>query len=113
MTLPAPRVSVILPAYNGARFIVAAIESVLAQTRPVDEFVVIDDGSTDDPAKIVDRFRPRGVRLIRQENLGVIGARNRGISETTGELIAFIDQDDAWLPGKTELQIKYLTSHPG
>jgi glycosyltransferase involved in cell wall biosynthesis len=93
--------------------VAAAIESVLAQTRPVDEFVVIDDGSTDNTAEIVDKFRARGVRLIRQENLGVIGARNRGITETTGELIAFIDQDDAWLPEKTERQVKHLTSHPG
>ncbi len=107
-----PRVSAVVTAYNGGPFIRDAIESILAQTRPVDEVVVIDDGSTDDTAAIVERYAGKGVRLVRQENRGLPEARNRGIQETTGELIAFLDCDDMWLPEKTELQMRYLADHP-
>jgi glycosyltransferase involved in cell wall biosynthesis len=108
----APRVSAIVTAYNGEPFIRDAIESILAQTRPVDEVVVIDDGSTDGTAAIVERYTEKGVRLVRQQNRGLPEARNRGIQETTGELITFLDCDDIWLPEKTELQIRYLADHP-
>jgi len=107
-----PRVSAIVTAYNGGQFIRDALESILAQTRPVDEVVVIDDGSTDDTAPIVERYAERGVRLVRQENRGLPEARNRGIRETTGELIAFLDCDDMWLPEKTKIQVDYLADHP-
>lgn len=106
------RVSAIVTAYNGASFVADAIESILAQTRPVDEIVVIDDGSTDNTAEIVDRYRPNGVRCVRQENRGLPLARNRGIAETTGELIAFLDCDDMWLPEKNALEVDYLLAHP-
>lgn len=93
-----PRLSVVIPAYNSAHMISQSIESVLAQSRPVDEIIVIDDGSTDDTARVVAGFADRGVRCLRQANQGISRARNRGIAETTGELIAFLDHDDLWLP---------------
>src|SRR5258708_140756 len=107
-----PRVSAIVTAYNGGPVIWKANESHLPPTRPVDEVVVIDDGSTDDTAAIVERYAKRGVRLVRQQNRGLPAARNRGIQETTGELIAFLDCDDIWLPEKTDFQIRYLADHP-
>jgi glycosyltransferase involved in cell wall biosynthesis len=85
---------------------------VLAQTRPADEIVVIDDGSTDNTAEVAGRFARYGVRCVRQQNRGLPGARNRGIVETTGDLIAFLDCDDLWLAQKTELQEEYLAAHP-
>jgi len=107
-----PRVAAIIPAYNGEAFIADAIESVLAQTYPVSEIVVVDDGSTDQTAGVVERYASRGVRCIRQANLGPTAARNRGIAETKGELLAFLDCDDIWLPEKTALQVEYLTANP-
>ena len=106
------RVSAIITAFNGEPFIAAAIESVLGQTRPVDEIVVVDDGSTDGTAAIVERYRSRGVRLVCQENRGISEARNRGIAETTGNLIAFLDCDDLWVPEKSERQIQHLLDKP-
>src|SRR5258707_1975884 len=112
MRAPGPRVSAIVTAYNGAAYVADAIESILAQTRPVDEIVVVDDGSTDNTAEIVESYRAFGVRCIRQENRGLPGARNRGVRETTGDLVAFLDCDDTWLPDKNDLQVDYLTAHP-
>jgi len=106
------RVSAIVTAFNGEPFIAAAIESVLGQTRPLDEIVVVDDGSTDRTPAIVERYRSRGVRLVRQENRGSSEARNRGIAETRGSLIAFLDCDDLWAPEKTEQQAQQLIDHP-
>src|SRR5216684_1094167 len=102
-----PRVSAIIPAYNGEAFVADAIESVLAQTFPVSEIVVVDDGSTDQTAEVVERYASKGVRCIRQKNQGPTAARNRGIVQTTGELLAFLDCDDIWLPEKTALQVEY------
>lgn len=108
-----PRVSAIITAYNVADYLGEAIESVLAQTRPLDEIVVIDDGSTDGTPAIVAGYAGAGVRYVRQDNCGAGGARNRGIEETTGEWIAFLDGDDFWLPDKTARQLGYLAEHPG
>ena len=109
---PRARISAIITAYNGEAFVADAIESVLAQTRPVDELVVIDDGSTDNTAQVVERYRERGVRLVRQQNRGLSNARNRGVKETTGNLIAFLDCDDVWTPEKTALQSQLLAANP-
>jgi len=106
------RVSAIITAYNHEHFISDAITSVLAQTRPVDELVIIDDGSTDDTLKVVSRFLEKGVRYIWQTNLGEGMARNRGIQETSGEYIAFLDADDIWLEDKTQKQLDFLQTHP-
>ena len=106
------RVSAIITAYNSERFINDAIASVMAQTRPIDELVVIDDGSTDDTAKVVSFYFEKGIRYIWQPNRGDSTAKNRGIQETTGEYIAFLDADDIWLEDKTKQQMDFLLSHP-
>ena len=101
-----PRVSVIMPAYNGSAMIGEALRSIEDQTYRDLEVVVVDDGSTDDTARIC-RDRP-GLRLISQENRGTAAARNRGIREARGGLIAFLDQDDLWAPDRLAAQVPIL-----
>ncbi len=98
-----PVISVVIPTYNYGRFIGEAMESVLDQTLTPGEIVVVDDGSTDETEAVVREFGER-VRYVRQENRGVSEARNRGVAETTGEWIAFLDADDTWEPTKLETQ---------
>jgi len=98
-----------MPAYNSELYIREAIESVFAQTLPVAEFIVIDDGSTDQTARIVESM---GVRVIRQSNTGLSGARNRCVLESSQPWIAFIDADDIWDPKKIERQMEILKAHP-
>ncbi len=86
-------VSVVIPTFNRARVISRALESVFLQTRPPDEILLVDDGSTDDTAAQVRAEFP-GVRLIEQENRGVSAARNAGIRAATGTWIALLDSDD-------------------
>jgi|SRR5580658_185844 glycosyltransferase involved in cell wall biosynthesis len=92
-------IAVAIPAYNGARFISKAIQSVLDQTRRADEIIVVDDGSSDGTASIVSKYP---VRLIEQARAGVSGARNRAIKETSADWIAFLDQDDWYDARKLE-----------
>lgn len=99
----ASSVSVIIPSYNYGRFIAEAIGSALGQSLAPAEIIVVDDGSADDTAEIVAGFGD-AVRYIRQENSGVCVARNRGVAESSGELIAFLDADDIWEPTKLEKQ---------
>jgi glycosyltransferase involved in cell wall biosynthesis len=96
-------ISVVIPAYNSARYIRETLESVLAQTYPPLEIIVVDDGSTDETSAIVQSFASR-VRLLQQEHQGVSEARNFGIQQAKGDYIAFIDSDDLWLPEKLALQ---------
>ena len=102
-----PFVSVVIPNYNYARYVSQAIDSVLAQTYRHHEVIVINNGSTDNSAEVLRGYGDR-IRWIDQENRGQSGARNRGIEESRGELIAFLDADDAWLPAKLERQIACL-----
>lgn len=102
-----PVVSVVIPAYNDARYIGQALRSVLAQSyRPLD-IVVVDDGSTDETAGIASSFGSR-VQVFRQANAGAAVARNRGLEEARGDYIAFLDADDFWHPRKIELQLRHL-----
>lgn len=107
-----PRVSAIITAYNCAHYLGDAIKSVLAQTYPISEIVVIDDGSTDDVPSALAPFASAGIRYVRQENQGPSSARNRGIRETSGDVVAFLDGDDMWAEDKTARQIAYMDAHP-
>ena len=108
-TRPGPLVSAVIPTFNGERFVGQAIESALAQTYANLEIIVVDDGSTDATQEVVARYGGR-VACLRQPNAGVSAARNRGIREARGDLIAFLDQDDAWYPEKIEKQVAIFES---
>jgi len=102
-------VSVIIPAYNGERFIAETIQSVLDQTLPVSEIIVVDDGSSDNTARVAESL---GVTVVRQSNEGVSGSRNAGIRAATQPWVSLIDQDDLWEQEKVELQWKALQRYP-
>lgn len=107
---PAPRISVIVPVYNGERFLAEAIESILAQTYKNYEIIVVDDGSTDRTREIASAY-PQ-VIYLHQVNSGTAAARNRGILSARGELLAFLDADDVWVPGKLEWQMAAFEADP-
>jgi glycosyltransferase involved in cell wall biosynthesis len=96
------RVSALIPTYNRREYVQRAIESVRAQTKPVDEILVVDDGSTDGTADFIQGRYGDQVRLVRQENAGVSGARLRAIRAARGEWIAFLDSDDEWFPERNK-----------
>lgn len=106
-----PRVSVIIPVYQGDRFLAEAVESVLNQNFTNYEIIVIDDGSTDKSRAVLQPYYD-SVRYVFQENQGVAVARNRGIQIAKGELIAFLDQDDLWSPHKLALQVACFEAQP-
>ncbi|HEX8597882.1 MAG TPA: glycosyltransferase family 2 protein [Chloroflexia bacterium] len=106
-----PTVSAVITTYNYARFLPPAIESVLAQTLPADEIIVVDDGSTDDTAQVVARYADRGVRYVYKENGGGSSARNAGILASNCDFIAFLDGDDRWLPHKLERQVEQMVRY--
>jgi glycosyltransferase involved in cell wall biosynthesis len=103
--------SVIIPSYNNAVFLPEAIESALSQSVPPLEVIVVDDGSTDNTRDIIEPYR-RSIRYFFQENKGLAGARNRGIEEARGNLVAFLDADDIWLPEKLERQHECMAQNP-
>lgn len=98
-------ISVVIPAYNAAAFVAAAVESAHAQTCPPHEVIVVDDGSTDQTPAVLESFGTR-IRVIRQVNRGLSTARNVGAAAATGAWLAFLDADDTWLPHKLALQIE-------
>jgi len=103
-------VSVVIPVFNGERFLREAVQSVLDQKYAPLEIIIVDDGSTDGTASVA---RSLPVRYLHQANQGPAAARNRGIEHAQGELIAFADADDLWPPAKVELQLPYLIKDPG
>ena len=105
-----PLVSVIVPVYNGAQFIGEAIESVFVQNYDPLEIIIVDDGSTDETANIVKSYN--NMHYIYQPNQGVAAARNSGIENSMGKLIAFLDADDCWAPNKLNIQVDCLLKHP-
>ena len=98
-----PAVSVVIPTYNRARLVCRAIDSALAATATGDEIIVVDDGSTDGTEAALAAYRGR-IRYVKADHRGAGVARNRGVSEARGPLIAFLDSDDEWMPDKLELQ---------
>lgn len=100
-----------MPAYNARPFIEESIRSVVNQDYPNLELIIVDDGSSDGTPELAKQFGSQ-VTVIRQKNAGPAAARNRGIEAASGELIAFLDADDVWLPGKVSLQVQYLRDHP-
>ena len=104
-------VSVIIPAYNVAPYIAEALNSVLDQNWPCLEIIVVDDGSTDETGRILDRFSGRIISVF-QENRGISAALNRGLEQATGEYLAFLDADDLWLPEKIRMQMDCILAHP-
>jgi glycosyltransferase involved in cell wall biosynthesis len=105
-----PGVSVILPMFNAARYITQALASVHGQTQPVAEIIVVDDGSTDSGPEIV--AAEPGVTLLRRPHAGIAATVNAGVAAARGEMIAFLDADDRWLPEKTALQHAALKRDP-
>lgn len=105
-------VSVIIPAYNAESFLDRAVQSVVSQSYPVQELIIVDDGSRDGTFECASAM-PAPVRAFRQKNAGPAAARNTGAKEATGEWIAFLDADDAWLPGKLERQMQLATADTG
>jgi glycosyltransferase involved in cell wall biosynthesis len=102
-----PLVTAILPAFNRASSLPRAIDSVLAQSYADIELIVVDDGSTDETPQILDRYRG-AARILRQGNAGPYAARNLALRHARGELVAFIDSDDAWLPDKIARQVPLM-----
>jgi len=111
--MPQPLVSVIIPTHNRERCVAEAIDSVLRQTYDRFELIVVDDGSTDATGAVL-RSRADRLKLIRMDgNRGPAAARNRGIAAAAGELIAFLDSDDLWLPEKLAVQVRFFNGRPG
>jgi hypothetical protein len=106
------KVSALIPTYNRKEYVERAIRSVLAQTVPVDEIVVVDDGSTDGTAEEIEQLFKGGVRVIRQANQGVSGARRRAVLEARGEWIAFLDSDDEWTPDRNRMMTEAIPKIP-
>ena len=105
-------ISIVIPLYNKAHKIEETLNSVLAQTFQDFEIVIVDDGSTDGSAEIVAELKDSRIRIISQENAGVSAARNRGIQESKGEYIAFLDADDEWHKDYLETQFRMMQQFP-
>ena len=106
-----PRVTCVIPVFNGERYLSAAIESVLNQTTGAPEIIVVDDGSTDSTALVARQFAGH-VRYLCQSNSGPASARNHGVEAAAGEFIAFLDADDLWTARKTQLQLARFAANP-
>lgn len=112
MSLEAPKVSVIMPAYNAERFIRPAVDSILAQTFEDFELIILNDGSTDNTQSIIETYTDPRIRLINKENSGVASTLNLGLEEARGEFIWRHDADDISLPQKLEKEMAFLDAHP-
>ena len=106
-----PKVSIIIPTFNERQYVVSAIESILNQTYYDYEIIVIDDGSTDSTDKALAPYKSK-IRYFQQDNQGVAVSRNQGIAMAQGDLIAFLDADDLFLPHKLAMQVDYFDRDP-
>lgn len=107
-----PLVSVIMPVYNTAEYLDEAVQSILGQTLDDFEFIIIDDGSTDGSADMLDRYPDKRIKVIHQPNSGIVASLNRGIELAQGKYIARMDSDDISLPDRLAKQIAFMESHP-
>jgi glycosyltransferase involved in cell wall biosynthesis len=107
-----PLVSVVVPTCNRAHYLPEALASVQAQTYRAYELIVVDDGSTDATPALLERVAETGWTCLRQPNRGIAAARNRGAAVARGDLLAFLDDDDLWLPDKLERQVAVLEREP-
>jgi glycosyltransferase involved in cell wall biosynthesis len=107
----AQRVSVIVPCHNDGAYLAEALNSILSQSRPADEIVVIDDGSDDETDEVARRFAAQ-VRYVSQPHRGIGSARNTGLRHARGEFVAFLDADDVWPPCSLDIRMKQLESKP-
>src|SRR5262245_24449723 len=108
-----PKVTVVIPVYNRERYVAAAIESILAQTFPDFELLVIDDGSADRSREVIRSYRDPRLHLVCNEtNLGIPKTRNRGLQLAQGEYLAFLDSDDWAYPERLAKQVAFLDSRP-
>lgn len=105
-------ISVVIPLYNKEHCIATTLQTILAQSYQDYEVVIVDDGSTDGSVSVVERLCDSRIRLVRQNNAGVSVARNRGIEEARGELIAFLDADDEWKPDYLAIQMMLVEKYP-
>jgi hypothetical protein len=109
-----PGVTVLMPVYNGREYLREAMDSILGQTFADLEFLIIDDGSTDDSVAVVQSYSDARIRLVRNEtNRGVVATLNRGLDLARGEYIARMDADDVSLPERLQMQMDFLDAHPG
>lgn len=106
-----PLVSVVIPVYNGERFLRESLESVFAQTYQDYEIVCVDDGSKDTSLEILNEYRHK-IKVVQQANMGQAGARNVGAKTGIGDYLGFLDQDDRWYPQKLERQVAVLETNP-
>lgn len=111
MASPEPRVSGAIPVRDGEAHLAGAIESMLAQTHPPAEIVVVDNGSVDGSRAVVERYEPQ-VRVVEEPTPGVASARNAALAVVTGDYVGFLDCDDRWTPRKTELQLEAFAADP-
>ena len=110
--MTAPTVTVVMPVYNTAKYVQAAVDSVLKQTFPFFELLIIDDAGTDGSIGICRQYTDPRIRIISQENRGLAGARNTGIRQARGEFIALLDSDDIWEPEKLIRHVEHLRRRP-
>jgi glycosyltransferase involved in cell wall biosynthesis len=106
------KVSVIIPVYGAEKYIAATMQSVLEQTYKSFELLIIDDGSPDKSIEVCQQFTDPRIKIIRQQNRGLAGARNTGIRHAQGDYLAFLDADDLWLPEKLEKHVEHLENSP-
>lgn len=112
MTGKQPNITVLFPAYNAAPFLREAIDSVLSQTYSDFEFLIINDGSKDNSAEIIDSYTDTRIRVIHQENMGLVKTLNKGLKLAAGDLIARFDADDVCYPTRLQEQVEFFDTHP-
>jgi glycosyltransferase involved in cell wall biosynthesis len=106
--MTAPLVSICMPCYNAGKYVAEALDSALAQTYPNLEIIVVNDGSKDNSAEVLERYRPRGVKVIHQENRGQCAAANRAFAESRGDFVKYFDADDLLSPNFLHAQVSKL-----